>query len=226
MHEGHRERMKEKFLAAGLDGFQPHEVLELLLFYAIPRKDTNEIAHCLIDTFGSLSAVFDAPFDLLKKVEGVGDNTALFIKLFPQLCRRYLEDKHDNKDKIISMDLAGQIMLRKFVGRDQEAVILLLLDAKGRQLYCGVVNEGTVNAADIYVRKVVELALMYHASLALISHNHPSGVALPSSSDLEATVCLRDALKLVGVRLLDHIIVADNDYVSLAESGLGEKLFY
>lgn len=225
MHEGHRQRMKQKFISSGIDGYESHEVLELLLYYSIPRKDTNEIAHRLLDHFGSFSAVLDAPIDTLSEIEGVGENTAVLLKLVPSLCRLYLDDKYRNIKKIISLDNVGDFLLNKFIGRTNETVYLLLMDNKFRELYCGIVNEGSVNSVDIYVRKIVELAMRYNASQAVLAHNHPSGIALPSNSDISTTISIKNALELVGVRLVDHIIVADDDYVSLAQSHLSEHLF-
>lgn len=225
MHEGHRTRVKQKFLYDGIDGFEPHEILELLLYYAIPRRDTNEIAHKLIDTFGSLSAVFDAPVDTLMKVEGIGESAALLMKMVPELSRRYMDDKHSKNIKIIDIETAGTLLLNKFIGRNNETVILMLMDIKGKLLFCGTINEGNFNTSDVYIRKIIELAMRYNACSAILSHNHPSGFALPSNDDLLTTQIVRDALALVNVKLLDHIIVADDDYVSIALSPIGENIF-
>ncbi|MCI9273519.1 MAG: DNA repair protein RadC [Clostridiales bacterium] len=229
-HNGHRDRMRDKFLLDGLDVFEPHEALEMLLYYAVPRKNTNELAHMLIQQFGSLSAVFDAPVDTLMKVGKLTKCAAILIKLTPQIARIYLEDKHKRSNKLVSDDVVGDLLMHKFVGRTNETVILVLMDGKRKQLYCGVVNEGNINGADIYMRKIVELAMRYNASLAILAHNHPSGIALPSRDDLVATASVRDALQLIGVKLIDHIIVADDDYVSLNQSDFedpitGESLF-
>lgn len=225
VHEGHRERMKEKFLTDGLDHFQPHEILELFLFNAIPRRDTNEIAHRLLDTFGSLSGVFDAPYEELLKVEGVGQSAAAFIKLVPQLSRCYLDDKQQDKARVFNTESAEKILLPKFIGRTNEVVVLLLLDSKGRQLFCGVVNEGAVNTVPIYVRKIVELAVRYNAASAILAHNHPSGSTMPSAGDITSTKDVFQALQTVNVWLNDHIIVADGDALSMADCGLMKKLF-
>lgn len=225
MHEGHRERMKEKFLTDGLDHFQSHEILELFLFNAIPRRDTNEIAHRLLDTFGSLSGVFDAPYEELLKVEGVGQSAAAFIKLVPQLSRCYLDDKQQDKARVFNTESAVKILLPKFIGRTNEVVVLLLLDSKGRQLFCSVVNEGAVNTVPIYVRKIVELAVRYNAASAILAHNHPSGSTMPSAGDITSTKDVFQALKTVNVWLNDHIIVADGDTLSMADCGLMKKLF-
>lgn len=225
MHEGHRERIKEKFLKNGIDNFEPHEVLELLLYSAIPRKDTNVIAHNLLDHFGSISGIFDAPYEELLKVDGIGQSAATLIKLVPPISRCYLDDKQQDKARIYNTETAGKMLQHKFIGRTNEVVVLLLLDSKSRQLFCGVVNEGCVNTVPIYVRKIVELAVRYNAASAILSHNHPSGNTMPSAGDITATKDVFHALETVNVHLSDHIIVIDGDYLSLADSGLLKNLF-
>lgn len=226
IHSGHRERIKSKFLSEGLDHFEPHEVLELLLFFGIPLKDTNPIGHALLLKFGSLSAVFDAPFEELIQVDGVGKSAATLIKLIPELCRRYQDNLSRDKLRIYSNDEAGKILIQKFIGRSNEAVVLMLLDSKSNLLYCSVVNEGSAIAANIYIKKIVRLAVQYNAVYAILSHNHPSGNCMPSKQDLNTTQWVYDALQTVEVQLIDHIIVSDNDYFSTANSGIMPELFH
>ncbi|MDP4121037.1 MAG: JAB domain-containing protein [Bacillota bacterium] len=223
-HKGHRNRMKQKFIENGLDVFHSHEALEMLLYYAVPRKDTNELAHKLLEIFGSLSAIFDAPIGLLKKA-GLSESAAVYLKLIPEITRLYQEDKHQNYDKIITDENIGEILVKKFIGRENENVILLLMDSKGKELFCGIVSKGSVNASEIYIKKLIETAVLYNASTAVLAHNHPSGMALPSKKDLDTTKKISVALRLVGVQLSDHIIVADGDFVSLAACDFGEELF-
>jgi DNA repair protein RadC len=225
LHSGHRERVKNQFLKSGLDSFQSHSVLELLLYYAIPLKDTNPIAHRLIQKFGSLSGTFDAPFEELLEVDGIGKSAATLIKLIPQLCRRYEEDLDRDKTVIYSYEEAGKQLIHKFIGRQNEVVILMLLDSQTRILYCDVVDEGSVNSANIYIKKIVRLSVQYNASYAILSHNHPSGNCLPSKQDLSTTRWVYEALDTVEVRLIDHIIVSGNDYLSIAKSKLMPELF-
>lgn len=223
IHSGHRQRMKAKFLQTALDGFETHESLELLLYYAVPRKDTNPLAHKLLDHFGSLSAVLDASVDALKEC-GLSENAAVLLKLVPQLSRLYLDDKADS-GKIVNVGNVGNRLIHKFVGRDYEAVVLLLMDVKYKEVFCGVINKGSVNSCDLYIRKIIENSMIYNASYAVLAHNHPSGLALPSMADIESTVTVSKALSLVGVHLLDHIVVADDDYVSMHQSGLCKEAF-
>lgn len=217
LHAGHRDRMKKKFLDHGLDVFETHEALELMLYYAVPYKDTNPLAHKLLSEFGSVSAVFDAPFDCLKEA-GLTDNQATFIKLIPQLARLYLSDKEDNADKIVDFDSIEKHIINQFIGRNEEHMLLLLMDAKFKEIYCGMVSVGTLSATDIPIRKIVDLAMRYNARSAVIAHNHPSGFAKPSRVDIESTMMISQALELINVYLVDHYIVADGDCVSLRQS--------
>ncbi len=220
MHDGHRDRIRKKFLLNGTDNFEEHEVLELALFYAIPRKNTNEIAHRLLESFGSITAIFDAPINMLKEVHGVGESAAVFIKMISSLARIYMEKKHSDVHGTFSLaEISNKLML-KFIGRMEEAVAIALFDAKGKIVYEGIVNKGTVNAVDIYARKIIELVVLYNASSVILAHNHPSGFAIPSVDDIESTAKLNKIFMGMRVSFLDHIIVADGDYVSLRECGI------
>ncbi len=223
-HSGHRSRMKKKLAAHGLDVFEPHEVLEVLLYYAIPQRNTNDIAKRLIDRYGSLSAVLDASAESLKDA-GLTEHQALYLKLFPDVSRLYLVDKYQNPQKILQFDQMPKYVINKFIGYEEtENVLLVLLDKKGKEVYSGMIAHGDFNSANFSVREIVTLALNYGAVYAFIAHSHPSGVALPSREDVEATVEMVKALRLVDVTLVDHFIVADHDCVSMAESGLFESL--
>ncbi len=220
LHTGHRERLKERFLSEGLDGFAEHNVLELLLFYALPQRDTNPLAHRLIEAFGSLAGVFDAAHGDLCRVEGVGANTATLLTLLPALFRRYKLSGARHEACLDTVEKAGDYLLPRFIGLKNEVVYLICLDAKCKPLCCRQLFEGTVNVAQINTRKVVELALLFNATSVILAHNHLSGIALPSPEDEATTLRMKMALEAVGVVLADHIIVADDDYVSLAQSGL------
>ena len=219
-HDGHRGRLRQRFIKEGLDGFAPHEVVELILFYAIPRQNTNVLAHRLIDRFGSLSALLDAPYNELIEVDGVGENAATLIKLLPELCRRYASEHASSEDIIHSAESAGRILLPRFHGLAEETVLMLCLDAKGKALGIGRLAEGDVRAAQVGIRRGVGMALSFNASAVVLAHNHTSGIAVPSYEDVEMTKKLREALAVVDVVLIDHIITAEDDFVSLAESGL------
>lgn len=219
IHDGHRVRMKKRFLEHGLESFEDHSVLELLLFYALPRADVNPIAHELINKFGSLSAVFDAPTEELARVPGIGINTAEFIKLIPQVSRRYLMSRCSFDDILDSSKKAGEYLLPRFYAERDEIVYMVCLDAKCKVINCKLLFRGGVNSANISVRKIVENALVYNSTSIIIAHNHTSGIAVPSHEDKATTQRIEQALKAVDIILADHIVVADDDFVSMADNG-------
>lgn len=219
IHDGHRQRLKERFLRDGLDGFTDIQVLELLLFYAIPVRDTNPLAHGLLDKFGSLAAVLDAPMEKLTQVDGIKEHTATLIKLSKAIGRCYEVSKLGEMRILPTIEACGDYLIAFFKDRKNETVFLLSLDAKLKVLECREVGEGSINYASVPVRRVVEMALAAGASSVVLAHNHPSGIALPSGDDIQTTRRVAAALSAVEIKLVDHIVVADDDYVSLVQSG-------
>ena len=218
VHDGHREKMRRRFLEAGLDSFAEHEALEMLLFYAIPRRDTNALAHQLMDHFGSLDAVLSAPVEELMRMDGIGETAAVLLKLVPRVMQKARLSA--NRETIInSTEKAGDYLLERFRGEKNEVIYQLCLDKKGKLLSCRRLNEGGADSSELNIRRLVENALLVSASAVILSHNHPSGIALPSSEDYTTTERVQAALNMVGVALVDHIIVADDDFVSMADSG-------
>ena len=220
VHDGHRARKKAQFRAHGLDAFADHEALELLLFYAIPRVDTNPTAHRLMERFGSLDGVLSAPVEELEKVEGVGENAATLLSLILPLVRRSRLTASRQPVILNGVEAAGTYFRDLFFGMKEERLYEACLDAKGKLLQCFKVADGSVDTVNLNMRAIVENALKCGASAVILSHNHPSGVALPSSDDNTTTLMAFDALRTVGVRLIDHIIVADDDFVALYHNGL------
>lgn len=220
IHKGHRHRLKERFAREGLDNFTDVQALELALFYVIPRKDTNPIAHALLDHFGSLDQVLDASVDELAKVPGVGESAAVFLHLITEMGRFYLVSRSIQNKVLPTLEDCANYLVPFFHGRRLETVFLLCLDAKCKVLCCKEVGEGSVNSAGISVRKIVETALGANASAVVLAHNHPSGVAIPSGEDIQTTKRIAMALQAVDVQLVDHIVVADADYVSMVQSGV------
>ena len=219
LHDGHRQRLIQRFLEEDLDNFEPHNVLELLLFYAIPRKDTNELAHVLIDTFCSLNGVFDAPYEELVKVNGIGPNAAAMLKLVPSLTRTYYSS--DARGMILdTSEKSGEYFLPYYIGQTEEVVRLACLDAGGKVISNQILHRGSANAAEVNIRKIVNIALRNNAMGVILAHNHPGGLPLPSEEDVATTKSIREALIPMGILLMDHIIVAGQDYVSMARSGI------
>ena len=220
IHDGHRQRLKQRFLEEGLESFTDIQVLELLLFFSVPRQDTNPIAHALLDHFGSLYQVLEAPVEELRKVKGVGEQSALLLSLMNDVARYYQVDRTMREKILPTVQACGEYLVPFFFGATQEEVYLLGLDAKCKVLGCVKLSTGSVNSAGLSIRKVVECALNMKASSVVLAHNHTSGIAVPSQEDIRTTKSISHALDLVGVYLADHVVVADEDYVSMAESGL------
>ena len=224
VHEGHRERMRNKYVNKGIEVFEQHEILEMLLFYAIPRKNTNDIAHRLLEACGSLSAVFDAPIDILMQ-QGLSYNAAVLLHMIPDLSRAYQSDNFDNEEKIITDENIGKKMVHLFAGKNEECVYAFFLDAKGKEKYSGIISKGDASSAPLFSKDIVSIAARCKAVTVIIAHNHPSGVAFPSRADLEATADIADALDTIGIHLADHIIVADRDYISLSSTPPFSRMF-
>lgn len=224
-HSGHRQRVRKKFIENGFDVFEPHEALEMFLFYAIPRKDTNPLAHRLLDRYLTIGGVCDAPIDELMEEFGLSESAAAYIKMLPEMSRLYNESKMSD-DNIIDYENLGKLFQTKFIGRTSEAVALMLGDAKGKMIYFNIISKGSLNSSDMPIRKIVDLSLRHNAKTAFIAHNHPSGTALPSKNDLLTTQAVHETLLSVGVDLIDHFIITDDDYVSLRDSGLAGNIFF
>ncbi len=217
VHKDHRKRMREKFMQDGIESFQPHEVLEMLLFYSYRQRNTNEIAHRLLDRFGSLPAVFEADIKSLTEVPDVGENTAVFLKLLACVQRYYMKEKYSKeKGKKVTPDNVAEILEPLFCGYTEEVMYMISLDANCEMISLDIIGKGTVNCTTLYTREVVKKAIETKAVFVILAHNHPNGNLAPSESDKIATLELNDAFNFIHVKLLDHIIVARGDYISLA----------
>ena len=219
IHGGHRQRLKTRFLKEGLEHFDEHQVLELLLFYCIPRQDTNPIAHTLLEHFGSLTQVMEAAPSELQKVKGMGESSAAFLSLLNSFCRYYQISRASSAVILNTLEECGRYLMPFFYGRRNETVYLLCLDAKCKVLSCKEVGEGSVNSAAVPIRRIVEMALGANATSAILAHNHPSGIAVPSTEDQLTTKQLAVALAAVDITLVDHMVIADEEFVSMRQSG-------
>ena len=220
VHDGHRERLRARFAEHGLESFNELNALELLLCYAIPRRDTNEIAHRLLDAFGSLSGVFQASMQELTSIPGIGENAATLILMVPQLVKKARVSKAKETKIIRNSTDAGNYLLPYFLDEPDEIVMMLCLDNKRAVICCREMGRGVVNCVDANIRRMVETALKVKTTTVIIAHNHPNGVALPSREDDNFTRTLYRSLGLLGITLEDHIIVANDEFVSLADSGV------
>lgn len=225
IHAGHRERVRKRYIDEGLSGFKKHEVLELLLFYAIQRADTNELAHRLLNAYnGNLSEIMGADVKSLSSIPGIGDNAAVFLTMIPQVFKIYREELM-RREGISGREKVEEYIANRFTGERVERVLIACLDYKMNLIGCEFTDTGSVNFSSVNLRNIIDACLRYNATMAIIAHNHPRGTALPSKEDLTTTLRVKQALDIVGVRLIDHMIVAGEDYISLACSKRFSELF-
>ena len=220
VHSKHRERLRQRYLTDGIDSFQAHEILELILFYAIARKDTNELAHKLLNKFGNISNVLEASPNELMSVDGIGEGTAVYLNMYSQILRKYFQDKKMKKAYINSTKEAGDYCIDLFYGRIYECFYVIGLNSQNKVIHCEKMVEGIVDETVIYPRNIARTALNNNFVKVIITHNHPGGTPYPSTEDLTLTREISQALTAVGVKLFDHIIVCDEEYISLAKEKL------
>lgn len=217
-HSGHRQRLKTEFLARP-DTFPDHKLLELLLFYANPRSDTNPQAHDLLDHCGSIAGVLDATPEELQKVPGIGGHAAVLFQAVKELSVRYFAGRTSLEHIARSSRDYYQALHPEFFGARTERACLLCMDGKHKILGLRRLGEGSVNTVQVTTRLVVEAALSLNAAVVVLAHNHVSGLALPSEDDIATTYSLQKILAQVGVVLEDHLVFVDGDMVSIADSG-------
>ena len=218
IHAGHRERVRQEFLTRGIEGWPDHRMLELILFYAIPKGDVNPLAHELIDRFGSLSNVLDALPEELTKVSGIGEYSATLLKIFPAVLGRYMEGRTGPGVIVHTTEEAAYVLAPYLYGARNETVYILCLDAKEKVLGVRRISEGNIGNSDVTIRRVAEECLALRASFCYLAHNHVSGIALPSPADMNTTSVVRTVLAPLGIRLVDHLVFSDGDLVSIRES--------
>lgn len=224
-HEGHRARLKNRFLKEGLERFEEHNVLELMLFYGIPYKDTNDIAHSLIEKFGSFERVLEAPVERLCDVDGVGENTAIMLKLFHAVNKYYDEKKHQLKVRLSNPDDIVTFVKAHCRFRSEEVFTVFALDGDCKYLAYEDISTGSAGMTEVNTRKAVDFMLRSKAACAIVTHNHPSGNLTASVQDMTATRRLADALRIIDVKLLDHIIIGDDEYLSMRSKDIYSSVF-
>lgn len=217
--EGHRERLRERFLKGGFDGFHDYEVLELLLCFALPRRDVKPVAKVLLERFGSLAGVLDAPRAKLEETDGIGPYAAMLLSLVPQLLDRYRRDRWKDAPAISSTADAVGYLSARLGDRREEAFWLLGLDSRNRLLVDLKVQDGTVNRTVVLPRRVVDACVKHGVTAVIFGHNHPSGDPSPSANDIALTRKLRRILSEIDIVVHDHVIVAGSSYYSFAEKG-------
>lgn len=223
MHEGHRQRLTSRYLSEGLEGFEEHEILEFVLFYALPRVDTNAIAHELINTFGSLAAVLEADPKDLERVSGMGPKAAAFLAMIPDVFRAYEHSKIGKKPALRSIADACGFARTLLFGKPYEQFYVIWLGTQNRVIHFERLSEGSANESPVYIGRLAAKALRHHAVKCVIAHNHPGGSVMPSKADIETTQSVLNALGVLGIELVDHIIVSDNEAFSFQADSLMGK---
>jgi len=218
LHKGHRQRMRQRVEAQGYESLEPHEALELLLYTTIPQKNTNPLAHMLLDRFGSFAGVLEASEEELLSVDGVGPSTARMLHLLPDVCRYYTHSRASEAEGLRTTEQLAVFLQSKFLGIDREKALLLALDRRSRVKGLYWLQEGSNERVALSVKEVVAAALRCGTESVVLCHNHPNGMALPSREDLQATENIVRALGLVRVQLRDHIILTEGEYFSLREA--------
>lgn len=217
---GHRERLRERFRKAGSEGFHDYELLELLLTYAIPRRDVKPFAKALIKRFGSLSGVIDASQKELEEVSGIGPKSAILIKMVKEICSVYLGERIKGRDVLSSPQAVVDFVRMRLSGLPHEAFMVIYLNTKNEVLHYEVIQEGTVDRAVVFPRRIIEKALSHHASGLILVHNHPSGHYHPSEDDKHLTQNIISVARTLDLRVLDHIVVGKDGHFSFMENKL------
>lgn len=213
-HAGHRQRMREKYYQYGIDQFAEHEVLEMMLYTCVARQNTNELAHRLIEQFGTLGKVIDAPLEELRKVEGVGETTAFFLHALPDFFMRYAYSSQP-KDCTLRKEDIVPYMRSLFIGRKTECLTMLLLNSQLHVLYHGVINIGNIQHVSLPKDEIIRKIFAYHANIVYIAHNHPSGEPFPSDEDITTTEHLYMLLKSFNIQLDDHFVFTRDSTISI-----------
>ena len=217
---GHRKRLKKRILEAGFDGMHEYELLELLLGYAIPRRDTKPLAKQLIQQFEGLGGVLNAPQDELQKISGIGEHSAVLVKLLRGIYAYCLSEKLAHRIPLTSVHTVVEFAQAKLAYLSYEAFMVVYLNTQNEVLAHEIIHEGTIDHALIYPRRVAESALRRNAASIILVHNHPSGHPRPSEADSQITRVLTKAMKLLDINVIDHIIVGRAGYFSFAEKGI------
>jgi DNA repair protein RadC len=219
-HKGHRERLKKKYRITGIEALHDYEALELLLCYVIRQGDVKPVAKALLKTFGSIKGVIDADMEDLEKVRGVGSSSSVALKLVKDLCALYLKQHAMEKPQITCTSELVNYCKTSLGGVKDEQFRVIFLDAQNRIINVEIIQEGIVNQAVVYPRKVLENALRQKASAIILLHNHPSGNVRPSDADIRLTRTIQETAKILDILVHDHIIIGENRFFSFREEGI------
>lgn len=227
VHKGHRAKVRERYYVSGFEGMAPHNVLEMLLFFGIPYKDTNPIAHDLIDRFGSLSAVFEAKHADLMQIKGMTENAACLITMFLPLYKKYHQDLIKRFQRFSDVKETVEFLRNLFIDNcNVEQIYVLCFDAKKHLLTYRKISEGDISSSSLDFRKLASLVLETNSASVILAHNHPHGIAVPSYMDVQATKTVIRFLASLSVKVDDHIVITDDDFFSMVNSVKYVNIFY
>ena len=211
-HKEHRKRLKDRFVKTKGTGFSDHELIEMLLFYAIPRKNTNEIAHSLCERFGTVDKIAEASIDELKRVDGIGRESAILIKLVLSMTQRYIEEKNKESKRIDTLAKAVDYGRNRVFGSIKEVVYATFMDNSLNVIDTSLVATGSIDEAKPLVVNILQLSIVKRANAVILFHNHPKGGTEASEADINFTSLLERELDLIGIHLVEHIIVDNNGF--------------
>ena len=225
LHKGHRQRVRQRLLKEGMENMQPHEVLEFLLFHVIRRRNTNELAHELLNTFGSLADVFNAPRSELMKINGVGDKTATFLNMMVPTMQAYLNSYQNDRLYLMGLEKYGKYLYEKYLGSTVEKMSVLCMDSTYKLVGFSWVGSGDSSKVVFSAKSIIEAVLKYPCTKVVIAHNHPSELLIPTIDDAELTKKIKNLLAALGIQLEDHLIIGNEDFVSLRCSKIFTDIF-
>ncbi len=216
LHANHRQRMKDKFLKFGFEPFNDHEILEMLLYYALPQIDTNEIAHELINKAGSFANVFSLPMSELMTVKGIKENAATFLKILPEFARFYfVQQSQASNTNHMTYEEIGEYVVNHFVGVQKEILMGFYFDASMNLVGSSVINEGGAMFVKTEIRKIANEMLKVNGVNIVFAHNHPSMTVIPSSDDMDSTKRIEHFLLQLDIHLVEHFIVSGDSYMGI-----------
>ncbi len=221
MHQNHRRRMKDRYLRDGFDSFATHELLEMLLYYSKARVDTNECAHLLLERFGSLKDVLEADLEALEEVPGIGEHSAIMIKLCLELIKRYSKDQSTPVTRYTSLSQILHYLFQLYIGVTRERLYMMLFNNRMNLLDCVLVSEGTVNSTSLPLAKINDIIVKKKAAAVVLAHNHPNGLAVPSPNDYELTDSLQVYLESIEIAFVEHLLIADNRFYPILKHRSG-----
>lgn len=226
IHKGHREKVKQRYYESGLSSMPDHNVLEMLLFFGIPQRDTNPLAHELISTFGSFSGVLEASYKDLRSVKGMTESAACLLSMILPTYKRYIGDVHKKKKKFDSAKQMADFLRPLYLDTPNERIYAMCFDLHDNFIACRVVSDGDIDSSYLDNRQLASIVLEVKAKKVVLSHNHPNGTLRPSKGDCDVTESAREMLKYLKVQLMDHIIITDESYFSMLKSPHHVHLIY